>query len=185
MEYTFVKPVNVRTGIIYDWCLKVSDMKTLLSYEEKISGENITSLVSEISPNYTKHHSFEYLLSKLMACNNESSIVESYVKFHSDASNGRFKIMQKHGAIYIQQSRGYFCHSEDIKITAEIKTNEIIYPQGKGVRYIKWPEGKHWYAKIGNLDVKVDGKMKWDTKEEAEKAVKKFVLTITDKDCEF
>ncbi len=32
-----------------------------------------------------------------------------------------------------------------------------------------------WYVKIGDLDVKVDSEMKWDTKKEAEDALNKFL----------
>lgn len=40
-------------------------------------------------------------------------------------------------------------------------------------------KGTHWYAKIGNMDIKDEkGNMKWDTKEEAEKAAWKFVENL-------
>ena len=38
-----------------------------------------------------------------------------------------------------------------------------------------FPKDKHWYAKIGNMDVRDEaGNMKWDTKEEAVKAAEWF-----------
>ena len=42
-------------------------------------------------------------------------------------------------------------------------------------RFLQWPKGTHWYAKIGVIDVvDKEGNMKWDTKEEAERASKWF-----------
>ena len=49
-------------------------------------------------------------------------------------------------------------------------------------RYIQWANGKHWYAKIGDLDVVVDGDQKWDSKKEAEKAVAKYMKVIYNTD---
>lgn len=50
----------------------------------------------------------------------------------------------------------------------------------KDVRYMQWNihgnKGTHWYAKIGNLDIKdKDGNMKWDTKPEAENAARWYI----------
>ena len=48
------------------------------------------------------------------------------------------------------------------------------------VRYMQWGlpgnKGKHWYAKVGNLDIRDEGgNMKWDTKVEAEQAAEWFL----------
>ena len=46
----------------------------------------------------------------------------------------------------------------------------------KGARYTQWPGGQHWYVRLANgLDVEVDGKMKWDTYDEAVAATKRFI----------
>jgi hypothetical protein len=45
------------------------------------------------------------------------------------------------------------------------------------IRIIKWPDGKHFYAKVGNADVVVDGKQKWDSKYAAQKAAERFLRT--------
>lgn len=48
--------------------------------------------------------------------------------------------------------------------------------ENKEVRYLQWPNGKHWYAKIGNDDVvDAQGNQKWSTKKEAEKAAEWFL----------
>lgn len=36
-EFTFVKSINIKFGLVYDWCLKVSDFETLTAYEEKVT----------------------------------------------------------------------------------------------------------------------------------------------------
>ena len=45
----------------------------------------------------------------------------------------------------------------------------------KKVTYSRWPKGRHWYAKVGNEDViDSEGNQKWNTKKEAQKAVRDF-----------
>lgn len=75
-------------------------------------------------------------------------------------------------------------------IVEECEKDSLEYPvesqyRLEDVRYMKWDmpdlrvKGTHWYAKIGNRDVKdKDGNMKWDTKEEAEKAAEWFVTEL-------
>lgn len=45
------------------------------------------------------------------------------------------------------------------------------------VRYIRWDGGKHWYAKVGKLDIcDENNNYKWNSKEEAIKAANKWFL---------
>ena len=74
----------------------------------------------------------------------------------------------------------------------ELESNELVYPSEaqfhfEEVRYMQWDvhgvtKGQHWYAKIGNMDVKdKDGNMKWNTKEEAEAAARWFCMELNHK----
>ena len=49
----------------------------------------------------------------------------------------------------------------------------------KKIRTFKWPAGKHFYAKIGNIDV-VDknGEVKWNSDIQARKAAKWFIENL-------
>lgn len=66
----------------------------------------------------------------------------------------------------------------DIDIVDTVEKEELVFPDDdyniEQVKYIQWDGGKHWYAKIHNEDIVVDGEQKWNTKIEAEEAVKKF-----------
>lgn len=71
------------------------------------------------------------------------------------------------------------------EIAEEVEKEEFAYPSNKDwtmddVRYMQWNmlgnRGTHWYAKIGKRDVyDSEGNMKWETKEEAEKAAEWFL----------
>ena len=43
----------------------------------------------------------------------------------------------------------------------------------------QWPQGKHWYAQIGNVDVKdKEGNMKWNTYKGAKDASHEFIIKV-------
>lgn len=98
----------------------------------------------------------------------------------------RIKDFLKYGEIYLADGVQQFMYREDMfEIVEDIESEMLSYPREaqfhlEEVRYMQWdipgyPKGEHWYAKIGNLDVRDNaGNMKWDTKEEAEKAAEWF-----------
>lgn len=70
--------------------------------------------------------------------------------------------------------------SPDGEIIEEFESDKIEFPiikkpSYKDVRIMQWPGGKHWYAKIGNIDVVVDGEQKWNSHREAELAAQKYI----------
>lgn len=78
--------------------------------------------------------------------------------------------------IYLSDGLAYYPPIEHPKYDDEKWTNELIYPYEYNyddVRFIKWPDGKHWYAKCGNIDI-VDeyGRQKWRDKSYAQKIAK-------------
>ena len=60
----------------------------------------------------------------------------------------------------------------------EVWKDELIYPfeyNYDEVRFIQWPDGKHWYAKIGKIDICDQwGNYKWSDKYYAMEIAKKW-----------
>ena len=102
----------------------------------------------------------------------------------SQALDGRIKMVERE-PVYLEDGMRQFAHTEGsdpfFKVAERVYCDELVYPHAKvptmdDVRFIQWPDGKHWYAKIGNVDV-VDtwGTQKWDTLGEAKKAAWLFI----------
>ena len=112
--------------------------------------------------------------------------LEDAVKLENQVFQNRIKDFLKYGKIYLADGVQQLIFNEDVhEIVEEVECDELIYPREahfhiEEVRYMQWdvpgyPKGEHWYAKIGNMDVKdKQGNMKWNTKEEAEKAAEWF-----------
>jgi hypothetical protein len=61
---------------------------------------------------------------------------------------------------------------------SSISLNEMIYPTytEKDINITKWPGGKHYYARIGNMQVMDEnGDTKWNTYERAFEVAKKYL----------
>lgn len=104
----------------------------------------------------------------------------------TEVLNNRIKDFENGMEMYLADGVVQFSPRWDMyEVVDEVEGNELVYPREaqfhlEEVRYMQWDvpgvtKGQHWYAKIGNMDVKdKDGNMKWDTKEEAEEAAKWF-----------
>ena len=82
---------------------------------------------------------------------------------------------------YFPKNISILMPNSSLVVIRTITKDTLVYPDEQhfdlsDVRYINWCGGKHYYAKVGALDI-VDekGDQKWNTKEEAEAAAKVFV----------
>lgn len=58
----------------------------------------------------------------------------------------------------------------DIKIISEREK----YTQAD-IKVLRWTGGTHWYAKVGFMDVVIDGEQKWNARWQAEEKAKQFL----------
>lgn len=64
--------------------------------------------------------------------------------------------------------------------TYEIISEKEIYTEND-IRVIRFPDGVHWYAKISNIDVVIDGEQKWNAKWVAKKKAEQFLNEMNQK----
>lgn len=80
--------------------------------------------------------------------------------------------------IYLLNSLAYSPFKEHPKYDEEKWIEELIYPfeyNYDEVRFIQWPEGRHWYVKIGNIDIGDKwGNYKFSDKSYAQEVAKKW-----------
>lgn len=81
--------------------------------------------------------------------------------------------------IYMQSCGSYFWKEDD---TNELTAETVCYgnslndwpDEKEKPRYLKWPNGEHWYIKIGMSDLIIDEVYKYDTLDEAKAAYRKW-----------
>ena len=115
------------------------------------------------------------------------TFIEAAVKLENETLQQRLKSFDSGKEMYLDNGVVETRLIDTDKIIEEYFSDNLVYPQDtylrlEDVRYMQWNmpdlnmKGTHWYAKIGKLDI-VDehNNMKWDTKEEAEKAAEWFI----------
>ncbi len=119
-------------------------------------------------------HAREGWLIISMVSNLGISAIDALIKIRTDVEFGMRRCLKEEGTIFINKSFGYFFPHPDI-IVKETKTiDDWIFP-GEEIKVTKWPNGTHYYAKVGSRDVFLGAVEKWDTFDEAYKAAEKFV----------
>jgi len=189
-NYEFVKVKYVYNGLNldYGYVLKISNFLQLIKYNMEYTqgiynsafldyAETVEERIRTKINTHFKNNLNDCI--ETVAVAKETSYIYELCNFSSKVSKGQIKNIEKFGTIYIQKVGSYFMKSDDIIEYDEPVFNEkCIFPDNYEIKISKWPGGKHWYAKIGNIDVVVNGNQKWNTYELAEKNAKEFLKTI-------
>lgn len=101
-------------------------------------------------------------------------VLDAQLQFNADVMKAMEKNLFDKRQIFVNGLGGHFPLHDGLKLSDSRMIDVWALPEEKP-RFIQWPGGTHYYAKIGDEDIVVDGKQKWDTKEEAEEAAKKFM----------
>lgn len=182
------------------WQLEIKTLPELLDYYEKIYtnkiGKTALNYINsrEVTGNISSDHlTTEGWAMKLFTENSFNSgkvkISEIVQNYNSKILNSMIDTLEKAKALYFNENGGYWPlykdeNLEDTRYILDIRIlDDIVFPlkdskELLNYRLIRWPLGKHWYVKIGDLDVEVNGFRKWNTKEEAEKAGKYYLRIL-------
>lgn len=102
------------------------------------------------------------------------SLIQITMDLHDRALLAQVRLLHAAGTIYINKNGGFFGHDEDVEVLETRDMETFVFPSDD-VRITQWPNGTHWYARIGDVDVRdCIGEMKWDTRKQAERAVEWF-----------
>lgn len=107
--------------------------------------------------------------------------IQAAVILENQTLNDRLNAFRKNNGIYLADNMKWFTDQENtgVEILEEKQLSEMEFPAEElfkysDIRVMKWDipgmsiRGTHWYAKVGKYDV-VDknGKMKWNTEQDA------------------
>jgi len=168
----------------YGWVLKVECFEDLMIYDDVTNGRWHNTFDEFMKAHEgLKHHTPRSFALELTALNKNTSIVNALGIMCSEDFQNKMNCINKYGYIYAQYRNvsSYFFPYEHIIELQERKfvdNGSLWIPKDEGkklrARYMQWANGRHWYAKIGDIDIMVDGEQKWNTKVEAQEAVKKW-----------
>lgn len=190
--YKFVKIVSKYGGEKKKggfWYFVPNSIDQVQEHFTKVFGQEISAGVKDkfgtIEANKHPETSWRYAVDITNRFSGNPWIVDA-VNLENQVLHNRINDFLKFGKIYLANGVQQLGFNESVhEIVEEVECEELVYPREaqfhpEEVRYMQWdvpgfPKGEHWYAKIGNMDVRdKQGNMKWNTKEEAVKAAEWF-----------
>lgn len=148
-----------------------NDFKDNVSIKKNYNGEKYL---------YSKNHSSSVWRNavELTMDLKSQSWLEAACSLEKKTYEDRIKMFNKGRAIYLRDGLTYYCAVEHPKYEEEVYKEKLEYPyeyKFEDVRFIQWPDGIHWYAKIGNIDIVSEcGNQKWNDKYYAMEVAKKW-----------
>ena len=184
----YVNGHKLSKPIEYGYMLKLDSKKTLEVYHKivhaKLIKRGFDDHLERIKTNkerekkgygnITDHWSsnpaiaIDCLISLELLSGNDVSLLNGLIKYEILLLRSKVDALNTGRILYLRRNGVSTPFGEGMVVEDTIIKDELIYPQEETIKIIKWPNGKHYYAKINDIDVIVDGKQSWNTKKEAE-----------------
>ncbi len=176
--------LNVRLkgfkGFPTEWMLKVTSLDQLLAYHMATTPNRIAAAFADgIKVREGRAHISNSLniLADMRAQRTGRSWVESLVNIRDEVQGNQQKLLIQGYILLIRSIGSYSFDNPDwthYDVLETKQSEDMIWPKLEP-RFLQWPGGSHWYAKVGDLDIEWNDKAKWDTRAEAERAAAKFL----------
>lgn len=177
VEYTFI---FMNGG----WWLKVSTVRELTAYllETDSRWEKYLNnlLNSKEFTRYGNEHADVVATSiGLFGVNNGLEGVTAANIFRERIVQDQFNEINSGNTIAINSVGGYFVlrYGKDKKYSQWCKRKELVFPSFKKeeLKIKRFPMGNHWYAYLGDMQIRDNDKLKWNSYEEAYEYAKQFI----------
>lgn len=159
-------------GLNYGWMFDLRTVDELFDYLDNVRAPRARAELVQ-AMNYVRGLEHANIV-VLMAEAKGISVIDAQLSLNEKIMRGMERVLFEDKQIFANGVGGYFGSTKGIKVHESRDIDVWALPKEEP-RFIQWPGGEHWYAKIGDEDIVVDGKQKWDTKAEAEKAAMKYL----------
>lgn len=180
MEYLFV--LSKQNG----WWLKIDTVAKLIDYHQKTDGARYEGAMErllkgedprEMAENTVdfqqriklmQDRNFKYMMAAVMKAEQiNGTVFDGFRALKMEAGSNELRTLKEFGEIYFNSAGG---HTHGIEFTQFCRRSELIFPfySKEDIRIKKYNNGgKHWYAFIGDMQIRDGDKLKWNTYEEA------------------
>jgi hypothetical protein len=187
MKYEFIKIKDNRTGIVYpNWFLLANTSKLIIEHTEKYFKTEIEKGVKDWFA--SKGASIDHLKTnwasavyKMMSFKGSNFIVESTI-MENEVFRGKINTLLKGFVLLLRENGTYTVTSDgdEIEILHQTFNEKMLYPNYTldDIKINRFAGGKHYYPKIGEMEVEVDGVNKWNTPERAREMAEQYFKTL-------
>jgi len=166
MRMAYGDMFDIRSAVeLEDWFLQVR-----VPAGQKEFTDAVETLRAGSNGSHAREGALILTVAEIRGC----SILDSMCEINDRLMNAMRLALSESGRIFISWKGAWFTMTDELKVTQSRKIDLWALPSAK-LTISKWPNGKHYYARLGDAEVVVYGKEKWDTYAEAEAAGKKFM----------
>lgn len=162
------------------WWLKISNADELVAYYEKLSGAREEAIFNEYLSKANDPDARYSNVTQAVIMNAQKkrlNIYEGIRDFRLTVAMQQLESIHKYGAIYINRVGGYHGAYGNAPEYDFVRRKEPIFPDFKreDIRIKKFEGGQHYYAYIGDMQVRDGDILKWNTYDEAYKQAEKIL----------
>ena len=158
------------------WWLVIDNIEQLLEYKNKTGSKYGHAIVKGINGEENPYQQL-YDAAEVYARNRNVSVVQGMSMLADSMTDKQVDAISAGHILWFNEKGGYN-YGLDRYVPATVYRDKLLFPNytKKDIRVSRWGGGQHYYAKVGEIEVKeyIDGEiiMKWNTYEEAyEKAL--------------
>jgi hypothetical protein len=186
MEYKFVY-IKSKTSDMGGWWLEVTTLEQLFDYHEKTDRrwgravENWLNSKEATAGGYNEHMKPLTLSIALNAESKGHSIIDATLAFRQRMIEQQMQFLAEDGVLYINCVGGYNTSTSGHSYKAQyVRRKELVFPNYKqsDIHISKFPMGEHYYARIGDLELRDGDTIKWNTYREAYDFAKTYIETL-------
>lgn len=184
---------------VYDgsWWLKLTTSDQIIDYARKTNGKyegaiemymrwkkdgkDFEDAVMELAPEeriqLMQNRDFKYLqCAVIQAQKIGGTIFDGFRSLNMEIGAAYLETIREHGAVYINPVGG---QTFDVEYSQFCRRKELVFPEYKreDIRVKQFNGGQHWYAYIGDTQVRNGDQMKWNTHDAAFEAAAALVNT--------
>lgn len=179
MEYLFIFDEESK-----GWWLKIDSVEKLADYHEKTGSGKYDKAMEmylheghpyDILDKLSPEERIMKMLDKdfkrlqgavMLAEKGECTILDGFRRLNIEIGMGQMRTLEQYGAIYINPVGGY---TFGLRYTQFCRRKNLVFPDFKesDIRIRKFEGGEHYYAYIGDMQVRDGDKLKWFSHEEA------------------
>lgn len=186
---------------IYDgkqWWLKLTEAEQIIDYHKKTSNryEGAINLYMKLKQDGKEWYNllddmplqerikimeskdFKYLQCAIIKAQQvEGNIFDGFRCLNMEIGAAELEDIREHGAVFINPAGG---HTWGIETVQFCRRKQLIFPSFKReeIRVKQFKGGRHWYAYIGDMQLRNGDRLKWNTQEAAKAAAEAMFAEV-------